>query len=117
MQDQQHTPEMNSLEAIPEFYPSMISVSDEKIIYQNQCSSGFSPSEPTQGRIGISLIHDVRDTLKTIMPRIIPEGFQPQVFNHVYFSMNNHNRIAASYTPIPWILLYDDNHELEKYWY
>lgn len=109
-----YTPKMNSLESIPEFYPSMISVSDEKIIYQNQSSSGFSPSSPNQGRIGISSIHDVRDTLKTIMPRIIPEGFQPQVFNHVYFSMNSLNRIAASYMPIPWIFLYDDNHELEK---
>lgn len=109
-----YTPEMNPLDPIPEFHPSTISVSDEKIIYQNQSSSGFSPSTPNQGRIGISSIHDVRDTLKTIMPRIIPGGYQPQVFNHVYFSMNNHNRIAASYTPIPWIFLYDENHELEK---
>jgi hypothetical protein len=109
-----YTPEMNSLNPIPEFYPSMISVSDEKIIYQNQSSSGFSPSAPDQGRIGISSIDDVSDMLKTIMSRIIPAGFQPQVFNHVYFSMNNHNRIAASYTPIPWIFLYDEKHELEK---
>jgi len=109
-----YTPEMNPLDPMPDIFPGMISVSDEKIIYQNQGSRGFSPSAPDQGRIGISSIDDVSDTLKTIMPRIIPGGFQPQVFNNVYFSMNNHNRIAASYTPIPWIFLYDENHELEK---
>lgn len=109
-----YTHEMNSIDPITDFFSGRISVNDEKIIYQNHASSGFSPSKPDQGLVGISSVNNLSDTLKTIMPRIIPSGYQPQVFNNVNFSMNNHNHIAASYTPLPWIFLYDKNHELEN---
>lgn len=66
-----YTPEMNPLDPMPDIYPGMISVSDDKLIYQNQSSRGFSLSAPDQGRIGISSIDDVSYMLKSMMPRII----------------------------------------------
>jgi hypothetical protein len=42
------------------------------------------------------------------MPRIIPEGYQPQVYNSVRFSANRKGEMIAAYAPIPWIFIFDE---------
>lgn len=87
-----------------------MNVTDKYIFGINRTSYGFYPEDSKEGLIVISSVNDLSDTIKTIMPRIIPEGFQPQVFNSVKFSINNHGRIISRYVPLPWIFIYDQRY-------
>src|SRR5690625_141410 len=60
-----------------------ITVNDEIILHLNNRSSGFAPSYREEGLVVVSSVDNLSDTLATLMPRIIPAGYQPQVYNGV----------------------------------
>ncbi len=91
-----------------------IDVNDEIMLTVNRFNENFAPGKPEQGLISVFSIENLNDTLATILPRIIPPGYQPAVYNSPMFSMNGKNHIAASYYPLPWLFLFDEeyNHRL-----
>lgn len=91
-----------------------IEVNDSIILTDNRNSSRNSPIRPDEGIVAISSIDNVADTIATIMPRIIPVGYQPYVYKHAKFSVNQNSNIAAIYRPLPWLFLFDHNYSLSK---
>ena len=108
-----YTHEMVAVDPLMEFsaHSAMISVSlnDERIMTENGKSVGFAPGNPEEGLVTISSISNLTDTLATILPRIIPPGYQPNVYNTPKFSINGRNKMAASYSPLPWLFLFDEH--------
>lgn len=108
-----YTHEMEPVDPIPGFQhspsSSLVDLNDERMLTGNRNSGGFSPVNPEQGLISVSPVDNLSDTIATIMPRIIPVGYQPMSFNNTSFSINSHNRIAASYAYLPWIFLFDED--------
>lgn len=88
-----------------------ITVNDEIILHLNERSNGFMPSYPEEGLVVVSSVKNLSDTLATLMPRIIPAGYQPQVYNGVKYSLNNSNEIVASYSPLPWLFIFNNHYE------
>lgn len=93
---------------------SKIDLNNSILITGNSESAGFNPDKGNKGLILITNVEDTQDTLGTILPRIIPPGYQPAVFNQVSFSLNRNNQIAASYRPLPWIFIFNENQTLIK---
>lgn len=91
-----------------------IALNDSILLMENRYSSGFSPVSPDEGLITITPVGNFQDTLATILPRIIPVGYQPQVYNNPQFSVNNSGEIAASYHPLPWMFLFDADYNHQK---
>jgi len=83
-------------------------LNDNTILTVNRESVGLNPINAEQGVIVASSIDNISDTLSTFFPRIIPEGFQPTLYNIPRFSINEKNNIAACYQFLPWIFLYDE---------
>lgn len=108
--------DMRSVKPLQEFTSSSqkIAVNDRVMLTANRNSSGFSPPNPEEGLITISRIDNLQDTLSTILPRIIPAGYQPQVYNNPMFSVNSKGEIAASYRPLPWLFIFDADYNLQK---
>lgn len=86
------------------------SVNNEFLCYRNMINSGA----PASGLVSIIRINSPEDSVAQIMPKIIPDGYQPRVFNAAAFDINKHNEVAASYTYLPWIFLFDDSFDLER---
>src|SRR5690625_5063445 len=107
-----YSPMMEPVKAL-EPYSSWggITVNDEIILHLNERSSGFVPSFPEEGLVVVSSVKNLSDTLATLMPRIIPAGYQPQVYNEVKYSLNNRNQIVASYSPLPWFFIFNNQYE------
>lgn len=108
-----YTHDMEIVEALPEYMPThltRIDLNNERILTGNRRSAGFAPSHPEQGLIAIHPVDDISDTLATILTRIIPVGYQPNVYNSAMFSVNNKNQIAASYRPLQWIFLFNEEY-------
>lgn len=107
-----YTHQMEIVDPLPEFMISSsmneIDLNNERILTGNRRSAGFAPSHPEQGLIAIHPVEDLGDTLTTIMPRIIPVGYQPNVYNSAMYSINRKNWLAASYKPLHWIFLFDE---------
>lgn len=93
---------------------SKIDLNNSIFLSGNSESAGFNPNEDKSGLIVINKIENMQDTLGTILPRIIPRGYQPAVFNQVSFSLNQNNQIAATYRPLPWIFIFDEDQSLVK---
>lgn len=107
--------QMNIVKPLPEFTGNLtIDLNEDHILSQNRNAWGFSPPRPEEGLIAILKIDDLTDTLTTIMPRIIPAGYEPLVYNDPLYSINAGNEIAASYSPLPWLFLYDKDFNLQK---
>lgn len=87
-----------------------IDLNDEIIVTRNRYNGVVSSDSPEERLISIFPVGDLEDTLVTILPRIVPPGYQPGIFNNSGFSVNNKNQIAASYTPLPWLFLFDENY-------
>lgn len=83
-------------------------LNDDTILAVNRQSIGLNPIANEQGVIVASSATNLSDTLATFFPRIIPEGFQPTLYNIPQFSINERSNIAASYQFLPWIFLYDE---------
>ena len=90
-----------------------IDLNDQIMLFSNPKKAGFISEAPDEGLITVSHINDPVDTITTILPQIIPDGYQPQVYNTPNFSINRKNEIAASYAPLPWIFLFDDTFDLK----
>src|SRR5690625_6097427 len=84
-----------------------ITVNGEIILHLNNRSSGFAPSYREEGLVVVSSVDNLSDTLATLMPRIIPAGYQPQVYNEVQYSLNKRNQIVASYSPLPRFFIFN----------
>lgn len=91
-----------------------ISISNDRMIHQNQMSSGLFPVDPSQGLLLVRSIMNVSDTLATLIPRLVPVGHQPGAFNSLQYSMNSNNKVLAGYRPLPWLFLFgkDFSHQL-----
>lgn len=113
-----YEPGIKTSRALEPFISSLsslrIDVNNTKILLGNANSAGFQPESENQGLILIADIKNLTDTLGTIMPRIIPPGYQPAVFNQVNFSMSDNSFIAASYEPLPWIFVFNEKYKLER---
>ncbi|MCW9708195.1 hypothetical protein [Fodinibius salsisoli] len=53
------------------------------------------------------------DSLATFHPRLIPPGMQPGPYNNYSIDSNRMGDIAVSYLGLPYIFLYDKNHQLQ----
>jgi|GEM_PF-645132 hypothetical protein len=87
-----------------------ISVNEEYIAYNEVTYQGIK----TSGMVTIAKLSSPQDSIAKVMPKIIPDGMQPMVFNSVSFDMNNKNEIAASSDHLPWISLFDSNFLIER---
>lgn len=106
--------DMIATDVLDGFHSMFMDLNDERILTDNRNSVGFSPQHPEQGIISVSSIHDLSDTLATILPRIIPPGYQPDIYNNPGFSINNQNKIVATYRPLPWLFIYDEEFNLTR---
>lgn len=110
--------DMNPVNPIDNYIISMssnqIDLNDYRILTNNRLSVGYQPSAPEQGLIAIHPIENLSDTITTIMPRIIPVGYEPNIYNDTRFSINSTNLIAATYTLLPWIFLFDEENSLTE---
>ncbi|MEX2363103.1 MAG: hypothetical protein WD597_05745, partial [Balneolaceae bacterium] len=105
-----YTHNMEIADALFGFMSSMeVDLNNEQLLVYNRHSNGFAPAKPEQGLIVASTLNNLEDTLGTFMPRIIPVGYQPGVYNRTKFSINGNSQIAASYIPLPWFFLFDEN--------
>lgn len=82
-------------------------VSEEYIFGSNRNSQGFAPKNPEEGLIVISTTESLQDTVTTILPRIVPSGYQPNVYNIADYSANSRGQIVAAYSPLPWLFTFD----------
>lgn len=106
--------DMVAIDALYGFRSMFLDLNNERILTDNRNSVGFAPEKPEQGIISVSSIYDLSDTLATILPRIIPYGYQPDVYNNPLFSINNQNKIVATYSPLPWLFLFDEEFNLTR---
>lgn len=68
----------------------------------------------SSGLVNIVKIDSPKDTVAKVMPKIIPDGFQPGVFNGTNFDINGQNEIVASYSRLPWMSIFDSTFVLER---
>ncbi len=52
-------------------------------------------------------LDDRDEALATLMPKLIPAGMQPFVYSDLFYDVNDHNKLIASYLPLPWLFLFD----------
>ncbi|MGM0746150.1 MAG: hypothetical protein ACQETF_12635 [Bacteroidota bacterium] len=88
---------------------NFLDINNTRILLHNQNSTGISPINPEEGLIVISLIDNLTDTLSTILPRIVPENLQPQIFNMSRASINNQNSFVLNYYFLPWLIIYENS--------
>ncbi|REL37783.1 hypothetical protein DYD21_08360 [Rhodohalobacter sp. SW132] len=86
---------------------SFLDLNDEFVFLENNKSSGISPVKPDQGRIAVLSMDSLTDTLTTILPRIVPSGYQPQLYNTPRVVINQNNSTVANYYFLPWLILFD----------
>lgn len=91
-----------------------IDLNDEIIVTRNRLNGMISSDRSDEKLISIFPLGNLEDTLVTILPRIVPPGYQPGIFNNALFSVNNNNLIVASYIPWPWLFLFDENYKLAR---
>ncbi len=100
---------------IDEYHPvgtsKALAVNDHILLTANHRSTGFVPTHPSEGLIAVTHNNRLSDTLSVLLPRIIPPGYQPNVYNNPFFSVNLSGQIAATYHPLPWIFLFGENFE------
>lgn len=68
----------------------------------------------SSGLVNIAKIDSPKNNIAKVMPKIIPDGFQPGVFNGINFDINDQNEIAASYSRLPWMSIFDSTFTLER---
>ncbi|MBR9917540.1 hypothetical protein GYB29_07635 [bacterium] len=68
----------------------------------------------SSGLVNIAKIDSPKNNIAKVMPKIIPDGFQPGVFNGINFDINDQNEIAASYSRLPWMSIFDSTFVLER---
>lgn len=77
--------------------------SDILVVNKHPGAEGFEEGN----LLKIVELNDRDVELATLMPKLIPAGMQPFVYNDLYFDVNDHNELIASYLPLPWLFLYD----------
>ena len=102
--------DFNIEKTLTSFLVEDISVNEEYIIYNETTYQGVK----TSGMITIAKLSSPQDSIAKVMPKIVPDGMQPMVFNSVSFDINNKNEIAASSDHLPWITLFDSNFSIER---
>lgn len=100
---------MSEQGSLNHFGSRYLDLNSERIVIENRNSNIPVPQNPEQGIIAVTTIDSLTDILATILPRIIPVGYQPFVYNSPRFSINSQNNIAASYYPLPWIFLFGES--------
>ncbi|MEX0598460.1 MAG: hypothetical protein WD512_18405 [Candidatus Paceibacterota bacterium] len=110
-EDMTYVHEIGSIKGF--FKTQYIDLNDKIMLFSNPNNAGFMPNSPDEGLIVVSPIEKYEETITTILPRIIPNGYQPQVYNSPNFSVNRKNEIAASYAPLPWVFLFDEKYSLK----
>ena len=101
-----YTHEMTLIDSFDDM-SSFLDLNDKFIIIENSNSRGIAPKDPDQGRIVVRDLNSLADTLETILPRIIPAGFQSQLYNSPRAKINHNHMIVATYQFLPWLFLYD----------
>lgn len=87
---------------------TVVSLNDDRILLENENSALPTPPDPEQGLIVVSSTHNLKDTLATILPRIVPSGYQPFLYNATQYSINSNNTVVATYRPLPWLFIFDE---------
>ncbi|MDZ7805480.1 MAG: hypothetical protein U5K71_00015 [Gracilimonas sp.] len=95
---------------VPEILAKDIAVSENLLLTTRFNYEGLTDN----GLVKIAFLNTPEKAVKFIMPKIVPDGYQPFIYNSVDIAINNYNQIAASYSPLPWIFLFDENQELEN---
>lgn len=88
----------------------IIEANNNYILYNNLNNIGL----PFTNLITISNIISPSDPVAKVVPKIVPDGFQPNSFNGTNFDINHQNEIAASYTFLPWMFILDSTFSLER---
>jgi len=105
-----HDLDFNPIGSIDGVNAMSIAVNNTYLAHRKMINIGT----PTSGLITISKIDAPKDSVAKVMPKIVPDGFQPGVFNATNFDLNNRNEIAASYTYLPWLAVFDSTFSLER---
>ncbi|MEX0856620.1 MAG: 6-bladed beta-propeller [Balneolaceae bacterium] len=100
-----YTLDMKVLSSIPLQVLRTIELNNEILIFEN---NGISKEE---NLLTITSVENVYDTLATIMPRIVPIGYEPSLYNNLLFSVNSSGVVIASYSAFPWIFIFDDDYQ------
>lgn len=100
------THSFNNEEPISNVYFNDIDLNDEYFLRQGSSNDDHV--------LIVSPLHNLQDTTATLLPKLVPMGYQPRVFNMAKFSINNENDILASYLPLPWLFIYNKGFSLEQ---
>lgn len=100
---------MRHLTSLPDIYSSVIDINEKLLLHINN-----QVFEVGDQLIMVRPLENLKETSGAIMPALIPKGYQPRIFNNTGFSINNQNMIAASYTPLSWLFLFNQKFELDQ---
>lgn len=100
----------NYKNTITSFRVKNFSVNEKYIIYSKSDYQGVK----TTGMATIAELSSPQDSITKIMPKVVPDGLQPFVYNRVSFDMNDKNEVAASYDFLPWVSLFNNSFSLER---
>lgn len=82
-------------------------MNSDYIVYENHLSSGLISVTENPTMLEVATISKPDSVVKHLMPRIIPSGMQPGAYNNVHFTLSHDNRLAAFYTGLPYLFLFN----------
>ncbi len=97
--------QLNFFRTETEIYSNEFYVNDSFFVSENSLYNG------ARDLIIVKEIDDFNINKATLMPRLVPLGYQPRSLNGTHFSFNDNNVLVTAYSAIPWIFIFDDQFE------
>lgn len=99
--------QLNFIRSEVELFSTEFYVNDN--IYASESSSNYG----AENLLSIKTIDDFTETRASLLPRLVPLGYQPTGLNGTHFALNN-NRLVAAYSAIPWVFIFDNDFTLKQ---
>lgn len=100
-----YTFDMKEYFSIPLQIFGSIALNDEIMLYEN--------TAPDKGEMLLTIVsmNSILDTVTTLMPKIVPIGYEPFLYNKLLFSVNQKGEIIVSYAAFPLIFIFDNEYQ------
>lgn len=100
--------QFNFLRSESEIFSTQFYVNDKFLVSENSTHSGV------ENLISVKPIDDFNVTKTTLVPRLVPLGYQPTALNGTHFSINDDNKLVVAYSAIPWMFIFDEQFVLKQ---
>ncbi|TVQ15886.1 MAG: hypothetical protein EA364_01070 [Balneolaceae bacterium] len=89
-------------------YKNRMKMNESYMAYQNRTATGLIAIDPDGYLLSVRPLADIDSVIFRAMPRIVPTGMQPGVYNNILISMNSHSEMLTGYLGLPYLFLYRD---------